>query len=1195
MTHPPSDPDKALREAVKTGNIVFVAGTGVSTSATFDPATKAGHPQASWIGLLKHGLDEAERMGQIKKSKADIYRAMLSEDPTTENFISAASTVTKAFGGVTSGIFEDWLDNTIGKVCATNRNILDPLHALREAGNILATTNYDDVLLDCHIALQPITWMDGNDIVGVVKHRERDKIIYLHGYWKRPETVILDGRSYEQIARHEVYRDDLAAFWKTTTWVYVGCSESGITDPDLGLLLERHGERARDAKHWDFCLVHKKDVSTFQKCFDERKVNIVAVPYGDDYSALPAYLRSLLPAPVAPVVVTTTPTPALVPTTTGIPKPPAFYAEPDYIGSHMFTGRAAELQVLSDWANPADPTNLLLFEAIGGNGKSMLTWEWTTNPRHALAARPADKPWAGRFWYSFYERGAIMADFCQRALAYMTGRPLEDFAKQKTAELKDDLLAQLHARPWLLILDGLERILVAYHRIDAAEVPDEEANIPTDKIVNRNPCDAIRDEDNDVLRALPAAAPSKLLVSSRLTPRVLLNPSGQTIPGAKRIDLPGLRPPDAEALLRSCGIEGKSDAIQSYLTANCDNHPLVIGILGGLIANYLPARGDFDAWSTAPDGGAALDLASLDLIQRRNHILEAAIQKLPDASRQLLSTLALLTDSVDYETLKAFNPHLPPEPEEVEKPTPPEKRGFHIVDGKVMRWEKMSAKQKAGPQKQYEAALARWQEYEKAVQARLASAAFRAAAGKLTETVKDLEQRGLLQWDGRTRKYDLHPVVRGVASGAMAAADRERHGQRVVDHFTAQPHRPYDDAETMEDVRSGVHVVRTLLKLGHYQQAADAYRDDLSEALLFNLNAYAETLSLLKPFFPNGWGELPKEVIARDSSYLANDAAISLDYCGELTSALAAYGAGLGAFLEAEDWTNTAASLGNISNNLTAQNRLAQAFRTNSYALEVATLNEGKEMVFRGRVLLFADQSRLGQWAEAAATWSLLDPMGRDWSRNSYRPGQAELLYAQFHFWQGSLEEAHLAEAERLAAEGKDRTTIRALHRLRGDWRLAQGECALAAASYQEAVRLARDTRSVIDAASETGLALAKHHLGQLANPREETERLAQMRDPAHRLLAQLWLALGDPAQAKHHALAAYTWAWADGEPYVRRYELTQTTELLQQMNIPIPNLPPYDPAKDEKLPWEDEVRAAIEKLRAEEEAEKEAEKRKAK
>ena len=89
------------------------------------------------------------------------------------------------------------------------------------------------------------------------------------------------------------------------------------------------------------------------------------------------------------------------------------------------------------------------------------------------------------------------------------------------------------------------------------------------------------------------------------------------------------------------------------------------------------------------------------------------------------------------------------------------------------------------------------------------------------------------------------------------------------------------------------------------------------------------------------------------------------------------------------------------------------------------------------------------------------------------------------------------------------------------------------------------------------------------------------------RLLAQLWLALGDHEQAKHHALAAYRWAWADGEPYVHRYELTKTTELLQQINVPIPNLLPYDPAKDEPFPWEADVRAAIEKLRAEKEAKK--------
>ena len=73
-----------------------------------------------------------------------------------------------------------------------------------------------------------------------------------------------------------------------------------------------------------------------------------------------------------------------------IPAPPAFYAEPPYIGSHKFVGRQAQLDVLSDWAVPADPHPVLLFDAIGGSGKSMLTWEWTTNtPPRSVGTGPA--------------------------------------------------------------------------------------------------------------------------------------------------------------------------------------------------------------------------------------------------------------------------------------------------------------------------------------------------------------------------------------------------------------------------------------------------------------------------------------------------------------------------------------------------------------------------------------------------------------------------------------------------------------------------------------------------------------------------------------------------------------------------------------------------------------------------------------
>ncbi len=127
----------------------------------------------------------------------------------------------------------------------------------------------------------------------------------------------------------------------------------------------------------------------------------------------------------------------------------------------------------------------------------------------------------------------------------------------------------------------------------------------------------------------------------------------------------------------------------------------------------------------------------------------------------------------------------------------------------------------------------------------------------------------------------------------------------------------------------------------------------------------------------------------------------------------------------------------------------------------------------------------------------------------------------------------------------------------------------------------------MVDEHSETGLALAKFHLGKIADVQPEAKRLSQLCDPSHRLLAQLWLAIGDPTKAKHHALAAYKWAWADGEPFVRRYELTKSAELLGQLRVPIPELLPYDPTKDELFPWEEEVSAAIAKLRGKKDAEK--------
>ena len=117
----------------------------------------------------------------------------------------------------------------------------------------------------------------------------------------------------------------------------------------------------------------------------------------------------------------------------------------------------------------------------------------------------------------------------------------------------------------------MERVLVEYHRIDAASAADEEASNPVDQIAHRDPCDAIRPEDDYLLREIAGTAPSKILITSRLALARLLSPyTHQPIPGVRRYPLSGLRPADAEALFRSCGIKGDSQAIQQYLKSQCD-------------------------------------------------------------------------------------------------------------------------------------------------------------------------------------------------------------------------------------------------------------------------------------------------------------------------------------------------------------------------------------------------------------------------------------------------------------------------------------------------------------------------------------------------------------------------------------------------------------------------------------------------
>ena len=148
--------------------------------------------------------------------------------------------------------------------------------------------------------------------------------------------------------------------------------------------------------------------------------------------------------------------------------PEAYIAHPyTLLQTHRLVGRQAELNLLTDWVagktlGVSETPRVSIFNivAIGGMGKSALTWKWFNE-----IAPQEMKPLAGRMWWSFYESDATFENFVIRALAYVTGRAREDVEKNvKPGEREEQLLAALDRAPFLLVLDGLERILIAYAR-----------------------------------------------------------------------------------------------------------------------------------------------------------------------------------------------------------------------------------------------------------------------------------------------------------------------------------------------------------------------------------------------------------------------------------------------------------------------------------------------------------------------------------------------------------------------------------------------------------------------------------------------------------------------------------------------------------------------------------------------------------
>ena len=307
-----------------------------------------------------------------------------------------------------------------------------------------------------------------------------------------------------------------------------------------------------------------------------------------------------------------------------------YFAHP-YPMQENFVGRQKERSLLLEWLEN-DPTPMLSLVAVGGMGKSALSWYWLTED---LLKR--GKKFEGVIWWSFYDKESSFERFLENSISYASGGKVNPKEIESTWDKMQVFFDLFRNANFLIVLDGLERLLWAYVGLGS---PYQGDTVKEDENQDFRVC-----TDPNVakfLQWLSAGYPrTKTLITSRLFPKEL-----DVIAGCRRVNLEIMDKEDAVEFFEKQGVEGTRAEIEEVCSVY-GFHPLSLRLLSGMIVRDLKYTCDIKAWTKHNP--------LPKLVPTEHNILELAYNSLDEKKQRLISRISAFRSPMDYDAVAIFN------------------------------------------------------------------------------------------------------------------------------------------------------------------------------------------------------------------------------------------------------------------------------------------------------------------------------------------------------------------------------------------------------------------------------------------------------------------------------------------------------------------------------------------------------------